>query len=207
MLNEQNSSEVRERILLTAKELFIKNGYNGTSVRDIAAASGTNVAMVSYYFRSKYNLFELIFEEALNALILRLSSTISSDKPFLELIKEWINTYFDILFEYPQIPLFILNEVSQNPQRLTARIKEYNPYSVYEVVAQKVEEEVAAGNIVPTHPAHLLLNILSLCMYPFMFGTLATAIMGISLEMYHELIKDHKAYVVEFTINALKPKA
>lgn len=47
----------------TAERLFAENGYDGTSVRDIAQAADVNVAMISYYFGSKEKLLQAIFEE------------------------------------------------------------------------------------------------------------------------------------------------
>lgn len=205
MIHEKDPHEVKSRILKEAKTLFIKNGYNGTTIRDIAKASETNVAMVNYYFQSKYNLFEIIFEEAIEILTQKIFLTLGSDMPFFELIETWINTYYEILFEYPQIPMFILNEVSLNPQRLTTRIKSKNPFQAFEQIAKRIEDETAKGTIIKTPSADFLLNIISLSLFPFMFGELAMALMDVSREKYNELITNHKKYVVEFTINALQP--
>lgn len=205
MFNNEDSSEVRKRILKEAQVLFIKNGFKGTSVRDIAKTSGTNVAMVNYYFQSKYNLFEIIFEDALDVFTKRIFETITSDLPFFELIETWIHTYYEILFEYPQIAAFILNEVSLNPAGLTNRIKARNPYISFSKVEERIEEEIKKGTIRETPAADFLLNILSLCMFPFMFGNLAMTLMEIPRNIYDELIANHEKYVIEFTINALKP--
>lgn len=205
MFNSEDSSEVRKRILSEAQILFIKNGYKGTSVRDIAKASGTNVAMVNYYFQSKYNLFEIIFEDALDVLTKRIFETVTSDLPFFELIETWIHTYYEILFQYPEIAAFILNEVSLNPEGLTQRIKNKNPYSSFSKIEKRIAEEVEKGTIRETPAADFLLNILSLCMFPFMFGNLAKTLMEIPSGVYNELIANHEKYVIEFTISALKP--
>ncbi|MBD8348127.1 MULTISPECIES: TetR/AcrR family transcriptional regulator [unclassified Dysgonomonas] len=205
MISDKDPHEVKKRILKEAKTLFIKNGYNGTSIRDIAKVSETNVAMVNYYFQSKYNLFEIIFEEAIDILTQKIFLTLGSDVPFFELIETWINTYYEILFEYPQIPMFILNEVSRNPEKLTTRIKSKNPLQAFETIAKRIEDESAKGTIKETPSADFLLNVLSLSLFPFMFGELAMALMDVSREKYSELIANHKKYVVEFTINALQP--
>ncbi|MFV0419426.1 MAG: TetR/AcrR family transcriptional regulator [Dysgonomonas sp.] len=205
MFNKEDSSEVKKKILKEAQVLFIKNGYKGTSVRDIAKASGTNVAMVNYYFKSKYNLFEIIFEDALDIFTKRIFETVTSDLPFFELIETWIHTYYELLFEYPQIAAFILNEVSLNPEGLTQRIKNRNPYSSFSKIEQRIEEEVRKGTIRETPAADFLLNILSMCMFPFMFGNLAMTLMEIPQGIYNELIANHEKYVIEFTVHALKP--
>jgi len=205
MFNNEDSSEVKSKILKEAQILFIKNGFKGTSIRDIAKASGTNIAMVNYYFKSKYNLFEIIFEDALDIFTKRIFATITSDLPFFELIETWIHTYYELLFEYPQIAAFILNEVSLNPEGLTQRIKNRNPYNSFSQIEKRIEEEVEKGTIRKTPAADFLLNILSMCMFPFMFGNLAKTLMEIPQNIYDELIANHEKYVIEFTINALRP--
>jgi AcrR family transcriptional regulator len=201
---KQNVSEVKERILEVARELFIKNGYKGASIRDIAAASETNVAMVNYYFHSKYNLFEIIFEEAFNRLQRKLFSTLSSDLPFFELIETVINSYYEMLIEYPQIPIFILNEVNQNPERLSERIREKDPHSIFLRMSERIKEEEGKGTIKETPPLDFLLNMLSLCVFPFIFKNLGCHVAEVSQEEYAEMIVNHKKYVIQFVINALK---
>jgi len=46
-----------------ALELFAEKGFEGSSIRDLAARAGVNVAMVNYYFGSKEKLFESLVEE------------------------------------------------------------------------------------------------------------------------------------------------
>lgn len=205
MFSIEDSHIVKKRILKEAQDLFIRNGYKGTSVRDIAKASETNVAMVNYYYQSKYNLFEIIFEEALDILAKRIFDTIHSDMPFFELIETWIHTYYELLFEYPQIAAFILNEVSLNPEGLTQRIKNKNPYNSFNKIEDRIKEEVIKGTIIETPAADFLLNILSLCMFPFIFGNMAITLLEIPRDMYNTLIANHEKYVIQFVINSLKP--
>ncbi len=51
-----------ETIIESAIKLFSNKGFEGTSVRDIAAEAGVNVAMINYYFGSKEKLFEKVVE-------------------------------------------------------------------------------------------------------------------------------------------------
>ncbi|MFE4709809.1 MULTISPECIES: TetR family transcriptional regulator [unclassified Paenibacillus] len=55
--------DMKLRILLAAKKLFARQGYDGTSVRQICEEAGANVALVSYYFGGKENLLRAIFEQ------------------------------------------------------------------------------------------------------------------------------------------------
>jgi len=49
--------DIRMRILKAAKKLFALHGFDGTSVRQICDEAGANVALISYYFGGKENLF------------------------------------------------------------------------------------------------------------------------------------------------------
>lgn len=204
MFKEVPNIDVKERILLVARDLFIQNGYDSTSIRDIAAASGTNVAMVSYYYHSKYNLFEIIFDEALNVLMKRVFTIISSDEPFFDLVGMWIDSYYETLIEYPQIPIFILNEINQNPDRLTERVRQYEPNQIFLKLSERVEREVESGTIRPIPPLDLILNVLSLCIFPFVFGRMAIRVAGKTQDEYDKVLNEHKTYVKEFVISALK---
>jgi AcrR family transcriptional regulator len=51
-----------ERILDAAEQLFAQRGYHGVSLRDITRAAGVDVALVSYHFGGKRELFTAVFE-------------------------------------------------------------------------------------------------------------------------------------------------
>ena len=58
----EKGTDKREHIINTALSLFATKGFEGTSVRDIAAAADVNLAMINYYFGSKEKLFESLVE-------------------------------------------------------------------------------------------------------------------------------------------------
>ncbi|OBF44761.1 TetR family transcriptional regulator [Mycobacterium sp. 852002-50816_SCH5313054-b] len=51
------SSDTRERILTSARELFARNGIDRTSIRAVAAGAGVDAALVHHYFGTKQQLF------------------------------------------------------------------------------------------------------------------------------------------------------
>jgi len=57
-MEEQELSDKQKLIMETAERLFATNGYDATSIRDIATAGSFNSAMISYYFGSKEQLME-----------------------------------------------------------------------------------------------------------------------------------------------------
>lgn len=57
-MTDQNSNhDTKKKIMEIARVLFAHNGFEGTSVRDIARSAEVNVASVNYHFSSKEKLF------------------------------------------------------------------------------------------------------------------------------------------------------
>lgn len=69
---------VRDRLLDAAEQLFAERGFDGTSIRDLAAAAECNIASVNYYFGGKENLYVEIWRRHL--LLLRDTHLASIDK-------------------------------------------------------------------------------------------------------------------------------
>src|SRR5258705_1872504 len=51
----------RDRILRTAERLFAERGFNGVSVRELAAAAQVNIASIGYHFKSKEGLLSEVY--------------------------------------------------------------------------------------------------------------------------------------------------
>jgi AcrR family transcriptional regulator len=58
--------ETRTRILDAAEELFMQQGFGGTSMRLLTAKAGVNLAAVNYHFGSKHALIEALFRRRLD---------------------------------------------------------------------------------------------------------------------------------------------
>ena len=61
-----SETSLREKILLTAKSLFIQQGYHGLAMRQISEAVGVSKAALYYHFKDKEELFLAILDIYLN---------------------------------------------------------------------------------------------------------------------------------------------
>ena len=205
MFNMDNDyTEAQEKIVDSARKLFVKKGLKGTTVRDIATESGVNVAMVNYYFRSKEKLFDTIFDEAFTILFEKIFHLVDSNLPFVELIRKWIYSYYDMLFEYPDLPIFVLTELAANPQKLSKRFQEKNIHLLYMKLSRRIKEEEAKGTIEVVLIPDFLLNVISLSVFPFAISPIATQFLDLSDDSYMKLIDKHRDYVADFVIKAIK---
>ena len=60
--------ETRTRILDAAEELFMQQGFGGTSMRLLTSKAGVNLAAVNYHFGSKDALIEAVFRRRLDSM-------------------------------------------------------------------------------------------------------------------------------------------
>ena len=66
--NSGSDKPVQDRLLDSAEQLFADHGFEGTSVRDIAADAGCNIAAVNYHFGGKEKLYRKVFQRQLTIL-------------------------------------------------------------------------------------------------------------------------------------------
>lgn len=68
----EGAGNYKEQILDAAEQVFAVHGYAGTSLREIAGTAHVTQALITYYFKSKLQLFEQVF--------LRRSHTIAQER-------------------------------------------------------------------------------------------------------------------------------
>jgi TetR/AcrR family transcriptional regulator len=65
---KNNPEHKRIKILNSARNLFIEQGYHTTSMSQIAKESGVTQSMIHYYFKSKKKLFEVVIADSIEPL-------------------------------------------------------------------------------------------------------------------------------------------
>jgi AcrR family transcriptional regulator len=60
-VTQDDEDGTRERILRTGERLFAERGFNGVSIRELAAAAQVNIASVGYHFSNKEGLLSEVY--------------------------------------------------------------------------------------------------------------------------------------------------
>ena len=158
-------TDTEQKIIASAEKLFYQKGKAGTSMQDIADDAGINRTLLNYYFRSKDQLFEAVFRKAMGRFVPNLAAMLNSDISFEEYIPALVETVIDTMIENPQIPIFVLQELSSNQDRMPQIMKEMGINPAFAL--KKMEEERAVQVTGGMDPRQLILNLLSLCIFPF----------------------------------------
>ena len=95
---------VRDRLLDAAEELFCEHGFEGASIRDIAASADCNIASVNYYFGGKEKLYVEVWRRHLvqmrDARLASIDKVMSQNegKPRLkDLLRSYANAFIEPL--------------------------------------------------------------------------------------------------------------
>jgi TetR/AcrR family transcriptional regulator len=203
MMEQDINSE--KLILNAAKEVFLEKGFDGARMQEIADKAGINKALLHYYFRSKDKLFDAIFSEAFEQFLPKVAEIIMTDKPFLEKLDFFIDTYIDMLFRNPHLPVFVMHEISRNPERLISLFKSSGLKPEY--LGNLIQKEVDAGIIEAVSPVHLIVNILGMCIFPFMGRPIIQGIIfNNDAEGYEQFLLERKEEIKKFVINSIRKK-
>lgn len=109
-MDKYNDKQIE--IIQVAEKLFALDGFDGTSVRVIAANAHVNVAMISYYFGSKERLLESIVLYRINGLRLQLENLVAEDLSPIEKMDKIIEYYIQQVLSNMSIHQIIQNEIS-----------------------------------------------------------------------------------------------
>ena len=203
MVKDKKDASTEDRILSAAKKVFISKGMAGARMQDIADEAGINKALLHYYFKNKEQLFENIFIKLTHGFWQQITSVFESDTPLFEKIRTFCSIYIDKVIENPYIPLFVLYEMNQRPAGFVKKMFRNNPPRPGKLM-QQIEAEVKAGNIRATNPAQLIMNMLSLCMLPFIAKPMFMSVMNIDEKTFLDLMHERKKTVPDFIINSIK---
>jgi TetR/AcrR family transcriptional regulator len=206
MTEHDHSTE--EKIFDAAQKVFVEKGFNGSRMEEIAKEAGINKSLLHYYYRTKEKLFGAIFGKVANLFMPRVITFIESDAPLFEKIEYFIDTYIDLIMKNPYIPNFIISEINRNPEQVGNIIAEATGIVKHDVFARFsiiVEDEIQKGTIRPIKPDQLIVNIIGLCIFPFVARPiLQNVLFKNDKKLFQEFIQSRKKEVYDFVINSIK---
>lgn len=179
--NKSKDDTTEARILAAARQEFIAYGLKGARMQAIADRGEVNKALLHYYFRSKQKLYEAAFADIVHTLKNAIEQELAAFKfqdNARSLLQGFITVYINTLRDNPDFPRFILRELADGGENMPQVISMIAP-SVTGIplrVNRILKKEIAAGNIAPVQPLHLMLNVLGMCIFTFIAQPILSAI-------------------------------
>jgi AcrR family transcriptional regulator len=207
-MDVKNDQSTEQAILEAAERLFLEKGYALTSTTEIAKAVGCNQALVHYYFRTKENLFNTIFENKFRSFFQQIFNVNYSDElSFLEKVRKMVETHFDLLYENPRIPALIMNELSRQPDHLMNLKEKLHaiPEQLFEKLSNELQVEIDAGRIRDINPVDLIITVVSINVALFTIFPIASKVINFNEEQIKMMLYHRREENVKVVLGYLRP--
>ena len=107
-------TEIRDRLIEAARELFARDGFDAASVRDITARAHANLGAITYHFGSKEALYHSVIERFAVPLADKLAAISVETGPPLERLATALWTFMDHIWQHPEMPRLIVRELASD---------------------------------------------------------------------------------------------
>ncbi len=122
---KENIADKRGAIIKTATKLFGERGFEDVSTRDIAQIADVNIALISYYFKSKEGLLDVIVEERMSIFGSRIADIKNMDLTAWQKLTLVIDDYCDKMVDNPDFSRMVYRQITYS-QRTPTTIKILN---------------------------------------------------------------------------------
>ncbi|HGO6126572.1 TPA: TetR/AcrR family transcriptional regulator [Burkholderia cepacia] len=143
-----------DALLRCARQRFAKQGYEATSVREIAGLAGVDPALMAHHFGSKEGLWTAVVDQ----LAAQLAPLIETTKQLrnsrmspVERIRQALALFADNVFENPDVGMFFSTATTEHGERLNVLVERLlRPYR--DAFVPLLEDAIEAGKIKAHYP-------------------------------------------------------
>ena len=184
--------DTEELIKETAKHVFFGEGRFNATTQEIADAAGVNRTLINYYFRSRNNLFEIVFQDAQKQEHDMMEKIVFSSLSFREKVSRHLDIFFEQSKKYPYLDIYMVTQMNQGNC--------YKDKDQMNVLLDKFYLEIGVemnkGTIKKMRPEQFVLNFISLMSFPVSMRPLLQETMGFNTESYDKLLEERKEIIM-----------
>ncbi|MBN2663443.1 MAG: TetR/AcrR family transcriptional regulator [Bacteroidales bacterium] len=207
---KQKDKSTEAKILEAANKVFVEKGLDGARMQEIADEAKINKSLLHYYYRSKDKLFSEVFQKVIKTFLPDTVKIFDSEKSLFEKIETFTLEYITLLEKNPFLPMFVLHELSQKPIKITDTFSGFFDnlkQNQFEILKFQIEKEIQNGIIRPIEFDQLIVNIMSLCIFPFAAKPILMKLFfGDNKNQYKNFADKRKIEVADFVIHSIKVK-
>jgi TetR/AcrR family transcriptional regulator len=146
-------------------------------------------------------LFEAVFSQAIASFFPIIRNMLEAELPFREKILLFVETYVDILMANPHIPAFVIQELNMDPSRFIDKLKDHGIKP--NVLFRQIQMEIEDGKIRDMNGEHFIVNLLGMCLFPFIARPVVQAVLQKNNEQYELFLQERKKEVVQFVMHSI----
>jgi AcrR family transcriptional regulator len=199
----ENDKQTEEKIFEAATDVFVEKGMDGARMQDIATHAGINKALLHYYFRTKDQLFNKVFEKIAGRMFSKFAPVFDANLSLEDKIRFFFDAHISFLKNNPRLPGFILNEINRNPARIKKLLSTLEFQKIWTLLYAQHKNELDKYNITEEKLPQIMTTIVSMSVFPFAARGILEGIfqnMGIDFDKY---IEERKVFAADFVIKAI----
>lgn len=203
-MTEDKETKTEALILNAAKDVFEEKGLAGARMQEIADKAGINKSLLHYYYRSKEKLFQSVFQIVFGRILKEFIDFFNSDDTVENKIRFFFKMHISILQKNPNIPIFVINEINQNPERIVNLMKGLEIEKIYSKLFSQIREGIEKGEYHDVDPKQVLVSVIAMSVFPVAARGMIKGLFGMDKKQFDEFLERRKTEAAEFVINSLK---
>ena len=192
MSKQEKKDQTQELIKETAKNLFFVQGRFDATTQEIADEAGVNRTLINYYFRSRDNLVQIVFDEAHKVEKEKSEIIMRSELPFKEKITHFIEGSLQTSLQYPYLETYIVSQINKG----TCHKRDVEKEDL-QIFYRDIKKEMELGNIEKVEHIQFIINMISLLIFPSAIRPLFMENMMIDDKEFDRLIADRKDIILK----------
>ena len=192
MSKQEKKDQTQELIKETVKNLFFVQGRFDATTQEIADEAGVNRTLINYYFRSRDNLVQIVFDEAHKVEKEKSEIIMRSELPFKEKITHFIEGSLQTSLQYPYLETYIVSQINKG----TCHKRDVEKEDL-QIFYRDIKKEMELGNIEKVEPIQFIINMISLLIFPSAIRPLFMENMMIDDKEFDRLIADRKDIILK----------
>ena len=115
---KRDAQATKAKIIINSVALFSKNGFDATTIDDIARESSVNKALIYYYFKNKSGLYTTVMSGLFDSIYDEVVEAQKCCDSRVEELHAFIDTYANYTQKHPYFPSLLLRELSDSGAHL-----------------------------------------------------------------------------------------
>ena len=175
-----------EKIIEAASLLFLRDGFAGTTMKNVSVKARLNSSLIHHYFRTKKDLYRKTLRLVMKNEIIPALESLNQDESIEDRLKI-LHAFREMLIKrYPRLPVILMDEKDYGHDVLQEEFAEHSfnlkPFE------RHIAERTFNTSFKEEDARFLLITLLSVSLFPYMFQDMIKASLNLNDEQYQKML-------------------